>query len=264
MAPEIGSGFYHGGLIDPHSAGFHPAKFVAGLARLAAERGADLHDGVAATRIEGRPGRFRVQTNRGLIEAEQILIATNGYTGGLTPWQQRRIIPIGSYIIATEELPPDLAQSLIPQGRMIFDTKHFLYYFRLSPDSRRMLFGGRAKFTSTTLRESAEIMHHSMVKVYPQLAPYQVEYAWTGTLGFTFDQFPHAGRQDGLYYAMGYCGHGAALATYLGTRTADWILGRAEPDIFIKKTFTTIPFYKGKPWFLPLAQVYFQFRDRIG
>jgi glycine/D-amino acid oxidase-like deaminating enzyme len=264
MGTEIGSDYYHGGLIDPHSAGFQPAKFAAGLGKMAADRGADLHDGVAALKIEGLPGRFRVHTNRGRIEAEQILLATNGYTTGLTPWQQRRIIPIGSYIIASEELPPELAQTLIPQDRMIFDTKNFLYYFRLAPDGKRLLFGGRAKFTSTTLQESAAIMHRSMIEVYPQLTPYQVEYAWTGTLGFTFDQVPHVGQQDGLYYALGYCGHGAALATYLGAKTADWILGLDKPNIFIDKRFMTIPFYQGKPWFLPLAQVYFQWQDRLG
>ena len=264
MASEIGSDYYHGGLVDPHSAGFHPARYMAGLVRLADDRGADLHDGTAATRIEPVGAQFLVVTNRGQVKADQVLVATNGYTTGLTPWLQRRIIPIGSYIITTEELPPDLARQLIPKGRMVYDTKNFLFYFRLSPDGKRLLFGGRAKFTSATLPESAQIMHRSMLAVYPQLAHCRLEYAWMGYLGFTFDRFPHIGQHDGLFYALGYCGHGAALATYLGTKAADMILGLGEPTILSENKFQTMPLYTGRPWFLPLAQVYFQFQDWIG
>src|SRR5207249_5399138 len=135
--------------------------------------------------------------------------------------------PIGSYIIVTEPLPELRAEEVSPRGRMIYDSKNYLFYYRLTPD-RRMLFGGRAAFfpeTASTIRRSAEILRRGMVQVYPQLRDVEVEYAWGGTLDFAFDIMPHAGRMNGIYYALGYAGHGVAMATYLGTKLGKAICG---------------------------------------
>ncbi|MFQ5576493.1 MAG: NAD(P)/FAD-dependent oxidoreductase [Anaerolineae bacterium] len=264
MSTEIGSEFYHGGIVDSHGAGLDPAKYIAGLTGMADAAGVDLRDGLAATRIERAGGRFTVTTTGGATQADLVLVATNGYTGAATPWLQRRIIPIGSYIIATEPLPPDVARALIPNRRMIYDTKNFLFYFRLSPDGRRLLFGGRAKFTTTTLQESARLMHRSMLAVYPQLKDCRLEYAWSGNLGFTFDRFPHLGRHEGIFYALGYCGHGVAWGTCLGEKAARLMLGGDDHSLYTQKEFITVPFYRDKPWFLPLAQLYFKTLDIIG
>jgi glycine/D-amino acid oxidase-like deaminating enzyme len=262
---EIDTQRYYGGLVDERSAGLHPAKYVRGLARAAQRAGADLHDGVAADAIEKKADGFVVKTARGAIQARDVFAATNGYTGRATPQLRRRIIPIGSFIIATEPLGNPLARQLIPHNRMIFDTKNFLYYFRRSPDDR-IVFGGRAAFfpeTPDTVRESAEILRKGMLEIFPQIEDVPTAYAWGGTLGFTFDIYPHAGQLDGIYYAMGYAGHGVALSTYLGQQIANRIAGKEWHNPFEDLNFPTMPLYNGNPWFLPFAALYYRFMDWV-
>jgi glycine/D-amino acid oxidase-like deaminating enzyme len=172
------------------------------------------------------------------------------------------VIPIGSYQIATAPLPGDLARGLVPNGRVFSDTKHLLYYFRLSPDNR-MVFGGRASFTPTGMRRSAAILRAGMRQVFPILAATKIDFAWSGKVAYPVDHLPHAGLLDGVYYAMGYCGHGVALATYLGSRIAEVIAGKAEIPDLGTSSFRAIPFYSGIPWFLPLVGAYYRIRDWI-
>jgi glycine/D-amino acid oxidase-like deaminating enzyme len=196
------------------------------------------------------------------------VVATSGYTGPATPGLQRRIVPIGSYIIATEVLPEGLAREVSPRNRMIFDSKNFLYYFRLTPD-RRMLFGGRAGFvpeTTVTVRESAGILQRALAAVFPQLAGVPVDYAWGGTLDFAFDLMPHLGQLDGAWYALGYAGHGVAMATWMGSTIAQLITKGDKFD----NPFGGVPFpgaplrlYDGRPWFLPLAGAWYRLLDWI-
>ena len=202
----------------PGSGLLHPGRYFAGLAAAADRAGADLHEGVRARTIRRQAdGRFVVETERGAILARDVFVATNGYTDGVVPTLRRRIIPIGSYIIATEPLPEDLAAELSPKGRAFFDTKNFLYYWHVSAD-RRMVFGGRASFLPTSIEHTAAILHRGLLEVHPQLAGRRIDYAWGGNVGFTFDRMPHAGRtKDGVAYAMGCCGTGVALMTHLGT-----------------------------------------------
>jgi glycine/D-amino acid oxidase-like deaminating enzyme len=261
LASEIGSPLYHGGLLVERSAGLHPAKYAAGLIRLARDRGAHLHDHTPATDIERRRGGFTVTTPRGRIKSREVLVATNGYSDRLVPWLRRRIIPIGSYIIATEPLADGRARSAIPNRRMLVDSKNFLYYWRLSSDNR-MLFGGRASFAPTTIARARDWLYAAMVRVHPQLAGVGIEHAWGGTVGFTFDRLPHIGRIKGITYAMGYCGTGVAMSTYFGQLAADWIAGGELPDTW-RQSFPTVPFYREKPWFLPMAGRYYAALDRF-
>lgn len=207
-----------------------------------------------------------IKTDQGQINASDVIIATNGYTDQAVPFFQKRIIPIGSYIIATEPLREDLAQRLIPNRRAVFDSKHFLYYFRLTAD-HRMVFGGRAGFfpeTADMIRESGDILRKGMIDVFPELRDVKIEYGWGGTLGFTLDIYPRAGRtQDGMYYAMGYAGHGVSMATYLGEQIANQIVGKKFDNPFEGMKFPSVPFYNGKPWFLPLAWMYYAVRDMV-
>lgn len=265
---EIGSTLYHGGLIDEASGGLHPAKYAAGLARAAVRAGAGLFDRARVEHIERSSTGFKLHTARGTLIARDLIIATNGYTSQVTPQLSRRIIPIGSYIIATAPLPEATAQALSPHRRMMFDSKHFLYYFRLSSDNR-LIFGGRANFlpaNAHTTRDSAVILQRGMLSVYPQLRDVAVEYAWGGTLGFTFDLLPHAGRtDDGMYYALGCGGHGVALLTYLGACVARHLAGEPMTHPLFTLTFPTAPLglYDGRPWFLPLAGLYYRWLDVI-
>jgi glycine/D-amino acid oxidase-like deaminating enzyme len=271
LGSEIGSAIYHGGLVDDASAGLNPAQYVAGLARAAQKAGARIFERVRLEKIERDTGQsrapFRLTTSRGPLWARDVFVATSGYTGRATPALQKRIIPIGSYIIATEPLPEKLALDVSPRDRMIFDSKNYLYYYRLTPD-RRMLFGGRARFfpeTPQSVRESAQILREGMIEVYPQLRDTPLEYAWGGTLDFAFDILPHAGRLNGMHFALGYAGHGVAMATYLGKIMAGVISGGANENPFEGLPFPGAPLglYNGKPWFLPFAGAWYKFLDWV-
>ncbi len=261
---EIGTDAYYGALVVEGSGLFHPGRYFAGLAAAAARAGADLHEDVRARSIRKQAdGRFVVETTRGAILARDVFVATNGYTDGVVPSLRRRIIPIGSYIIASEVLPEDLVRELSPKGRAFFDTKNFLYYWHVSAD-RRMVFGGRASFLPTSIDHTAAILWRGLLEVHPQLADYRIEYAWGGNVGFTFDRMPHAGRtKDGVAYAMGCCGTGVALMTNLGTRMGEWLAGGEAPAL-TSLTFPLVPApYEGRPWFLPLAGEWFRLQDRL-
>jgi glycine/D-amino acid oxidase-like deaminating enzyme len=262
LKTEIDSPLYHGALLDPMSAGVHPARYIAGLVKMADSCGVGLHEMVTAETIERRGTGLTVGTTRGAIDAGDVVVATNGYTSRLTPWLQRRVIPTVSMMIATEILPDDLAQSIIPNGRMIWDTKILLFYFRLSPDGKRLLFGGRPRSPKKTLRENATHMYRGMLSVYPQLNGIGLDYAWSGYVGFTLDRSPHIGRKDGIYYSLGYCGHGVALATYLGEKLAQMVQGHEANTGFADLPFKAFPFYGVKEWFRPLVYAYFSMMDR--
>jgi glycine/D-amino acid oxidase-like deaminating enzyme len=260
---EIGSDAYHGVLVDERSGGLNPARFVQGLAGAAIKSGAAVVPGVGVAAVDRHGDVWRVRTTGGEIEAGDVLMATNGYTDGASPALQRRFVPIGSYIIATEPLAESVASALLPRRRMAFDSKHFLYYFRVTPD-RRLLFGGRAEFgrpDADTTRRAAAILQQGMTTVFPQLAGARIDYAWGGNVAFTRDQMPRAGRLDGVYYAGGYCGHGVAMAAYLGEQIARRIAGEPIDHPLFDDHFPAIPMYRGDPWFLPLAGAYYHVKD---
>jgi glycine/D-amino acid oxidase-like deaminating enzyme len=257
---EIDSTRYHGGLVDPGGCALQPAKYVRGLALAAERAGARLMEETEVTQVRRVNGGFEVRTSRGTLRAREVLAATNGYTPPALAALRRRVIPIGSYQIATSPLDPALARRLVPRGRVFSDTKHLLYYFRLSPDGR-MVFGGRASFTPAGTKHSAAILAAGMREVFPELAGAKIEYAWSGKVAYPVDHLPHAGRLGGVHYAMGYCGHGVALATYLGNRMGKVLVGKGDiPDLGTSR-FRAIPLYNGVPWFLPFVGGYYRARD---
>lgn len=269
LSSEIGSEIYYGGLVDETSAGLNPAQYVTGLATAAQRAGALLFDHARVTsvapEVANGGGKFRLQTARGSLAAKEVLLASGAYTTSATPALRKKVIPIGSYIIATEILPIEVARPLSPRNRMIYDSKHFLYYYRLTPDNR-MLFGGRAAFfpeSESTVRESAELLRQGMIRVFPQLRDTKVEFVWGGTLDFTFDVMPHAGRLDGMHYALGFAGHGVAAATWMGAKLAGVICGDADDNPFAKISFPAAPMglRSGNTWALPLAGAYYRVLD---
>jgi glycine/D-amino acid oxidase-like deaminating enzyme len=269
LRSEIGSDIYFGGMVDETSAGLNPARYVAGLALAAQRAGACLHDHTRVTSIKQEMNdgarKFRVQTSNGPITAREVILATGAYTTAATPALRKKIIPIGSYIIATEVLPAGLARELSPRNRMIYDSKHFLYYFRLTPDNR-MLFGGRAAFfpeTESTVRQSAEILRRGMIGVYPQLRDTKVEFVWGGTLDFMLDVMPHAGKLDDMYFAAGFAGHGVAAATWFGAKLAGLICGDPNDIPFAGINFPAAPLglRSGNTWALPLAGAWYRLLD---
>ena len=266
---EIGSDIYFGGIVDETSAGLNPAQYVAGLALAANRAGACLYDHTRVTSVEldrnNTARKFRVHTSRGTVTTREVILASGAYTTEATPALRKKIIPIGSYIIATEILAANLARELSPRNRMIYDSKHFLYYYRLTPDNR-MLFGGRAAFfpeTENTVRQSAGILRRGMVGVYPQLDDTKIEFVWGGTLDFTLDVMPHTGKIDGMYFAAGFAGHGVAAATWFGAKLAGLICGDPNDIPFDGIKFPAAPLglRSGNTWALPLAGAWYRILD---
>ena len=265
---EIGSGAYFGGVVDAVSGGINPARYVAGLAVAARRAGATVHERCTVERIERHGAGWRVTSGGNAIAAGELVMATSGYTGTVAAALERKLVPIGSYVIATEPLPEPLARELSPHGRMMYDSRHFLHYFRLTPD-RRLLFGGRAQFvpdTPDTIRDSAAELRRGMLEIHPQLREVNIDYAWGGTLDFSYDTMPHMGQIDGYYYALGYAGHGVALASLLGTQLGE-TLGTAElqQNVFAQLPFVPLPFgfHRAKRQFLRLAGLWFRLLDRL-
>jgi glycine/D-amino acid oxidase-like deaminating enzyme len=262
LGREITTTRYYGGLLDPSGRVLQPAKYVHGLAAAAARAGARILEDSAVTEVRRLATGFELGTTRGRLRAREVLAATNGYTPRALSALRRRVIPIGSNQIATAPLDAELARLLVPRGRIFSDTKHLLYYFRLSPD-RRMVFGGRASFTPVGIRRIASILARGMKEVFPQLSGIPIEYAWSGKVAYPLDHLPHVGQLDGVYYAMGYCGHGVALATYLGACMGEVVAGKAEIPNLGTTRFRAIPLFNGVPWFLPLVGGYYRIRDSI-
>ncbi len=266
----LGSDHYHGGMTADASGSLHPGKYARGLAAAADHAGARLVDGVRVNAIRREGSGFRLATDRGSIRAGAVLVATNGYSRdergkSAMPWLARRMIPVGSYIIATEELPHYAIDKFFPGRRMISDTKRVLNYFRPSPYGNRILWGGRASFGPTDPATAAPVLHRYMTAVFPELKEVQVTHAWTGNVAFTFDFLPHIGVQGGIHYAAGCQGSGVAMATWLGHRAALKIAGAEnEPFALDGLRFPTLPLYSGNPnWFLPFIGGWYRLRDHI-
>ncbi len=260
---ELGTDAYHGGAIFPAHAAVDPALYHHGLLRAAVKAGAQVLGQMPVTAITRTRDGFELRTPRGTVRARDVAIATNGYTGGATPWQRRRVIPIGSYVIATEPLPEEVIDRLFPTDRIVSDTCKVVYYYRTSPDRRRVLFGGRVSAGETDARVSGPRLHADMCRIFPELSRTRISHSWMGTVAYTFDELAHIGTHEGMHYAMGYCGSGVSMASYLGMRMGQKILGTAEGrTAFDDLRFPTRPFYTGRPWFLPAAVAWYRWNDQ--
>jgi glycine/D-amino acid oxidase-like deaminating enzyme len=267
LRDEIGSDYYCGALLEPLSAGLHAGRYVCGLAEAAERSGAGLHEMARVTAVRRMPdGLYRLGTSRGQVLARQVLIATDAYTDGAFPWLRRRMVTVGSFIIVTEPLGERRARDLIPRDRMVVDTKHVSHYYRLTPD-HRLLFGGRARFALSNLasdRKSARILQRDMLRVFPQLAGTRIDYIWGGHVGISFDRMPHAGEMGGLYYSMGYSGHGVQMASLMGARMAEIMDGHPDANPWRRLKARAFPTYSGTAWFLPAVGAYFRLKDQLG
>ncbi len=260
---ELGSDAYFGGVVLHAHASIDPARYHAGALERAIAAGVEFHASTPATGI--RPlvgGGFEIATPRGSCRARDVIVATNGYTQHVTPWLRRRVIPIGSYIIATEELPAGLVARLMPKNRIVSDTRKVVYYYRASPDGRRIVFGGRVSHSETDPRVSGPLLHAEMTRLFPELAGTRISHSWCGFVAYTFDELAHIGKHEGVHYAMGYCGSGVGMASYLGMRIGQQVLGLAEARTgFHEIENPTMPFYTGNPWFLAPSVMFYRWRD---
>jgi glycine/D-amino acid oxidase-like deaminating enzyme len=262
---EIDSEFYHGGCVYHDDASVDPMRLLLGLLDRARRAGAAVLDGCAAQAMRRTRDGFEVLTSRGVINARKVLIATNGYSGPLSPWHRRRVIPIGSYQIATEPLGKERVRSLIPRGRNIVDSRRVVVYFRPSPDGERIIFGGRAALAERDPLACVPRLRSMLAQIFPQLREVALDHAWVGWVAYTFDTMPHLGCRDGIYYCMGYCGQGVPLAPYLGMKIGRQIAGAPEADTALDGlAFPTRPYYFGRPWFLAPAVWANGTLDRLG
>jgi glycine/D-amino acid oxidase-like deaminating enzyme len=262
---EIGSDAFHGAMVESMSAGLHVGKYIRGLGKAAERAGVTIHEQAPVQRRTKRGSGHELETPRGRMHAEQVLLATGAYTRRPFHWHQVRIAPVGSFIIATEPLDPGVCDDVLPTRRMASDSKNLLNYFRITPDDR-MLFGGRARFAMSNPqsdRKSGRLLRDAMVRTFPQLADAQIEYCWGGRVDMSLDRLVHAGHHDGVYYAMGYAGHGVQMATYMGRQMAEYMSGVPEANIWRDFEFRRIPGHFGPPWFLPVAGAYYKIKDRV-
>ncbi|HEY5728671.1 MAG TPA: FAD-binding oxidoreductase [Anaerolineales bacterium] len=269
-ASELGTSAYHGLMINPRSGSLQPAKFVQGMALAAERAGADIHEGTRVLEVERsdasavRDGiRFTVRTNRGEVKAKEIMLASNAWIGEIVPQFRQRVFPAESFIIATEPLPEDLVKRLIPNHRVVYDTRKTLAYYRLSSD-HRMVWGGELTFKGASSNYNMNTLRRGMVGVFPELAAYRTDYFWSGTLGITLDENSHAGQVDGMWYSMCYVGHGVTLATYLGQQMANGILDRPFNNPFDGLRIPQAPVYRDKTWFVNVGKILYRLMDMIG
>lgn len=264
---ELKSDFYHGGMVIQRSGAVHPAKLHGGVLLVAKAAGVKLFGNVRAGAIQRRAGQLQLETSNGPLRAAQVIIATNGYSGSLSGWHQRRVVPVPSYQIATEPLGTDLVTALFPRHRMIADTKRLLYYFRPSPDRTRILFGGRARYLNHDTAKGAAFLRSRLIKIFPELANVQLSHGWWGNVAYLRDGVPHVGPSQpetlpGVYHALGCHGSGVVMMSWLGHRVGLLAAGTANSDsAFGARSLDAFPAYRGRPWFLPILGRYYQFRD---
>lgn len=259
---EVSSDLYAGGVVYPLHGALNPAKWVAGILDAAARAGALVQGDTPVVGLRRDGAAWRVETVRGTVRAGAVLAATNGYTPGILPDLKRRIVPIPSFIVATEELGQNRERDLFPKGRMVAESRERHCYYRPSPDGKRLVFGGRAAMFDAPEGLAQSQLRGLISQIFPQLGDVEFSHSWRGRTGFTFDFLPHVGRIDGIWHAMGYSGSGNAMAPYLGHKAALQILGEPEGETAFSRTgFPTRWWHRGQPWFLPFADVLFRGRD---
>jgi glycine/D-amino acid oxidase-like deaminating enzyme len=264
---EVGSDRFTAGLVVHRSAALDPGALTAGIVAVAEAAGAELCDRTEVLDMSRDAGTHVVRTSRGPVRAGAVVVATDGTTpGGPAPWLGRRVLGVGSFVVATEPLDPDLVATVSPRGRMLFDTRNFLHYWRPSPDGTRVLFGGRTSFAPTTLAQARDRLYAAMVGIHPQLAAVRLARAWGGEVGLTTDRMPHVGRHDdtGVVYALGYCGTGVALATHFGRCVGRWLAGGGALPAFAGRRFPVVPAPARVPGLLPVAGWWYLARDALG
>ncbi|ANW52179.1 oxidoreductase [Burkholderia pseudomallei] len=265
LAQYVQSSRYLGGLFDPDSGHLHPLNYTLGLARAAVASGARIHEDSAVTRIASEAGGHVVSTARGAVRARFVVLACNAFLGALAPALSRKIMPVGTYVIATEPLGEARARALMPAQAAICDSRFALDYFRPTPDAR-LLWGGKVSYSTLEPRKLADAMRRDMLKTFPQLADVTIEHAWGGFVDITMNRAPHFGRlTPTVYFAQGFSGHGVNTTGLAGKLIAEAIDGQAARfDVFGKIRHRDFP--GGAALRMPalvLAMAWYRLRDLL-
>lgn len=261
---EIGSDIFFGGSVLPNDASLHPGLYHSGMAQRVRDKGGQIAGNAAVIGIAKEGKTFCVKTTRGMTRARHVIIATNGYTNGLLPELRQRIVSIGSGLIATGEIDVGMLDRLLPKRRVYGNTNRVFYYFRVAPGSRRIIWGGRVgRLAAQDTPRAYSHLARDMLHVFPDLADVPVTHAWSGLIGYTYDEIPHLGRTAaGVHYALGYCGTGVSRATYFGHKIALQLLGKKEGrTAFDDLTFPSLPAHPVAKRAVPVVETWYRIRD---
>jgi glycine/D-amino acid oxidase-like deaminating enzyme len=261
---ELAADCYCGGVLFHAHGGVHPALFQQGLLQRTRAAGALVAGYTPVTSVRREADGFALETTRGTVRTGEIVATTNGYTGRITPSLASRVVPIPSFVMATEPLGHGRVRSLIPNGRMIVETYAKHRSLRPSPDGTRIVMGGRAALHPIPLEHAADWLTTELRAIFPSLADVRISHVWTGNVAMTRSDLPGIGRRDGIWYALGCNGSGVALMPYLGHKVALKVLGERDgKTAFDDIPFAAVPLYNGTAWFRPLMTWWFRARDKV-
>jgi len=260
LTNEIATEQYFGGLRFPEHAALHPRKFHDGLLAAVLQRGVTVVQNCPIKGVEKSGASFIARSTGGATQADKVILATNGYTGSTFSWLHRRVFPLPSFIIATEQLDQGTIEKLAPGQRMMVETRARHSYYRVSPDGTRILYGGRASMRPLSPEKAAARLHATMCQVWPELQSVKLTHSWSGNTGYSFTHMPHVGVCDGMHYSAGYSGSGVAVAPYLGMKVAKQAIGDPSGDTAYSLTpLESRAFYfGGAPRFLGLAEFWYR------
>ncbi len=229
IAARTGTNIYHGGWRDPRAGSINPLAYVRGLARAAIAAGATLFENTVVKSLKRRGSAWEIRTPEGVLTARQVLVATNGYTADLVPDLKQSILPVQSMLIATEVLPPDLRDKILPGNVVVSETRKLAFYMRQSVDGR-LVFGGRGSVGAQEHPALMAALEAGMVRTFPELSGLGIHHNWSGHLALTMDGLPHLHNPArGLFCALGYNGRGIALSSAFGKMVADWMGEAVQP-----------------------------------
>jgi glycine/D-amino acid oxidase-like deaminating enzyme len=264
VAQLTGSTRYCGGLIDHRGGTVQPLSYVRGLARALVERGGHLFLRSPALKLTPAPGGYRIETPAGSVSAPLVIIATNAYTGSLTPQLRRSVVPVPSFQVATAPIPAALRARILPGGQAASDTASLLRYFRVDA-SGRLVMGTRGSFAATPTTHTVRHHYRAVREIYPQLEGLPFEYHWGGLVAITPDHLPHLHElAPGLLAGLGYNGRGVALATVMGRVLARRALGTPVAELGFPMTpLRRVPFHAFSGLGVRATIQYLRLRDAL-
>ncbi|MCE0494956.1 NAD(P)/FAD-dependent oxidoreductase [Vibrio salinus] len=265
LKTEIASEQFYGGMVQKNAFQIHVGKLGVGIADRAVKYGAHLYEHTQVTGIKNNGSQFSIETQKGKITAKDVIAASGISQYGPLGWFRRRMVPVGSFIVVTEKISPELIEKLMPHKRSYVTSRIIGNYFRVMGDDR-LLFGGRARFAMSDPKSDAvsgEILTKAMGDMFPDLKGVQASHCWGGLVDITPNRLPRAGQHNGMFYAMGYSGHGVQMSAYMGQQLAKMIAGNIDANPWREESWHAIPAYTGKPWFLPMVGAYYKLQDYL-
>ncbi|MFT5930927.1 MAG: glycine/D-amino acid oxidase-like deaminating enzyme [Oceanospirillaceae bacterium] len=268
MPQHIDTPLYFGGLLYESHACVQPRKLHYGLLQLALQAGVQVFGEQPVHAVNSEPDGFSIsthsrETQHQEIHCQQVLMATNGYTQAkVSSFLAKRIMPVPSFVIVTEELGEDLVQALLPGGHCMVETRQRFCYYRATPCGKHIMLGSRAALHAITPQQALPTLRAKLTEIFPSLKDTKISHCWTGFTGFSFSKLPNIGCHDGIYHALGYCGNGVAMAPYLGHKAALKMLNpQQQHSVFEQTPLQNRIYHHGNPWYMPAASAWYRTRD---